>query len=69
MFKRKLLIIELFEENSSLQFKTLIIQVANTSLRDDLSDGHQKAEVVRAKQDMMNRIIQMEEKVQRTQCI
>lgn len=45
--------------------KTIIIQVANTSLRDDLSDGHQKAEVVRARQDMMNRIIQMEEKVQR----
>ncbi|XP_070162015.1 thyroid receptor-interacting protein 11 [Polyergus mexicanus] len=37
-------------------------KVANTSLRDDLSDGHQKAEVVRARQDMMNRIIQMEEK-------
>ncbi|KAL6436249.1 hypothetical protein ACFW04_004666 [Cataglyphis niger] len=38
------------------------VKVANTSLRDDFSDGHQKAEVVRAKQDMMNRIIQMEEK-------
>ena len=35
---------------------------SNTSLRDDISDGHQKAEVVRARQDMMNRIIQMEEK-------
>ncbi|XP_012214535.1 thyroid receptor-interacting protein 11 [Linepithema humile] len=30
--------------------------------KDDITDGHQKAEVVRAKQDMMNRIIQMEEK-------
>ncbi|GAB1864758.1 Thyroid receptor-interacting protein 11 [Camponotus japonicus] len=37
-------------------------KVTNTSLRDDISDGHQKAEVVRARQDMMNRIIQMEEK-------
>ncbi|XP_072752797.1 uncharacterized protein [Anoplolepis gracilipes] len=37
-------------------------KVTNTSLKDDISDGHQKAEVVRARQDMMNRIIQMEEK-------
>jgi len=35
----------------------------NASFKDDISDGHQKAEVVRAKQDMLNRIIQMEEKV------
>ncbi|KAL6266878.1 hypothetical protein P5V15_003706 [Pogonomyrmex californicus] len=33
-----------------------------TTFKDDISDGHQKAEVVRAKQDMLNRIIQMEEK-------
>ncbi|XP_011158549.2 thyroid receptor-interacting protein 11 isoform X2 [Solenopsis invicta] len=37
-------------------------KVNNTSFKDDISDGHQKAEVVRAKQDMLNRIIQMEEK-------
>lgn len=39
------------------------IQANNASFKDDISDGHQKAEVVRAKQDMLNRIIQMEEKV------
>ncbi|XP_011692596.1 PREDICTED: thyroid receptor-interacting protein 11 [Wasmannia auropunctata] len=37
-------------------------KVNNASFKDDISDGHQKAEVVRAKQDMLNRIIQMEEK-------
>ncbi|XP_011876922.1 PREDICTED: thyroid receptor-interacting protein 11-like [Vollenhovia emeryi] len=34
----------------------------SAAFKDDISDGHQKAEVVRAKQDMLNRIIQMEEK-------
>ncbi|XP_011056328.1 PREDICTED: thyroid receptor-interacting protein 11 isoform X1 [Acromyrmex echinatior] len=38
------------------------VQKVNASFKDDISDGHQKAEVVRAKQDMLNRIIQMEEK-------
>jgi len=37
--------------------------VSGASLKDDIPEGHQKAEVLRAKQDMMNRIIQMEEKV------
>ncbi|XP_020300558.1 thyroid receptor-interacting protein 11-like isoform X2 [Pseudomyrmex gracilis] len=37
-------------------------KVNNTTMKDDIPDGHQKAEIVRAKQDMMNRIIQMEEK-------
>ncbi|KAL0127445.1 hypothetical protein PUN28_005620 [Cardiocondyla obscurior] len=37
-------------------------KVNSASFKDDISDGHQKAEVVRAKQDMLNRIIQMEEK-------
>lgn len=32
-------------------------------MKDELTDGHQKAEFLRAKQDMVNRIIQMEEKV------
>ncbi|XP_031836295.2 uncharacterized protein LOC116428606 isoform X1 [Nomia melanderi] len=36
--------------------------VNNSSLKDELPDGHQTAEFVRAKQDMVNRIIQMEEK-------
>ncbi|XP_076289352.1 uncharacterized protein LOC143213413 isoform X2 [Lasioglossum baleicum] len=36
--------------------------VNNSSLKDDLSDGHQTGEFLRAKQDMVNRIIQMEEK-------
>ncbi|XP_076675456.1 uncharacterized protein LOC143372793 isoform X2 [Andrena cerasifolii] len=30
--------------------------------KDELTDGHQKAEFLRAKQDMVNRIIQMEDK-------
>ncbi|XP_018399446.1 PREDICTED: thyroid receptor-interacting protein 11-like [Cyphomyrmex costatus] len=38
------------------------VQKVDASFKDDISDGHQKAEVVRAKQDMLNRIIQMEEK-------
>ncbi|XP_032668053.1 thyroid receptor-interacting protein 11-like isoform X2 [Odontomachus brunneus] len=33
-----------------------------TSLKDDIPDGHRRAEVLRAKQDMLNRIIQIEEK-------
>ncbi|XP_033323487.2 uncharacterized protein LOC117218876 isoform X1 [Megalopta genalis] len=36
--------------------------VTNSSLKDDLSDGYQTGEFLRAKQDMVNRIIQMEEK-------
>ncbi|XP_018307548.1 thyroid receptor-interacting protein 11 isoform X2 [Mycetomoellerius zeteki] len=43
------------------------IQKVNTSFKDDISDGHQKAEVVRAKQDILNRIIQMEEKTRETE--
>ncbi|XP_026302180.1 thyroid receptor-interacting protein 11 isoform X2 [Apis mellifera] len=39
-----------------------IQKVNNSSLKDELTDGHQKAEFLRAKQDMVNRIIQMEEK-------
>ncbi|XP_054000516.1 thyroid receptor-interacting protein 11-like isoform X2 [Hylaeus anthracinus] len=37
-------------------------KVNNSSLKEELADGHQKAEFLRAKQDMVNRIIQMEEK-------
>ncbi|KAK9304488.1 hypothetical protein QLX08_004126 [Tetragonisca angustula] len=37
-------------------------KVNNSSLKDEFTDGHQKAEFLRAKQDMVNRIIQMEEK-------
>ncbi|KZC10008.1 Thyroid receptor-interacting protein 11 [Dufourea novaeangliae] len=37
-------------------------KVNNAALKDELTDGHQKAEFLRAKQDMVNRIIQMEEK-------
>lgn len=39
-----------------------IQKVNNSSLKEDLTDGHRKAEFLRAKQDMVNRIIQMEEK-------
>ncbi|XP_024947809.1 thyroid receptor-interacting protein 11 isoform X2 [Cephus cinctus] len=35
---------------------------ATTGLKDEITDGHQKAELLRAKQDMVNRIIQMGEK-------
>ncbi|XP_014484270.1 PREDICTED: thyroid receptor-interacting protein 11-like isoform X2 [Dinoponera quadriceps] len=38
------------------------VKVNNTSMKDDLPDGHRRAEVLRAKQDMLNRIIQIEEK-------
>ncbi|XP_026668003.1 thyroid receptor-interacting protein 11-like isoform X2 [Ceratina calcarata] len=37
-------------------------KINNFTLKDELTDGHQKAEFLRAKQDIMNRIIQMEEK-------
>ncbi|OAD53804.1 Thyroid receptor-interacting protein 11 [Eufriesea mexicana] len=40
-----------------------IQKVNNSSLKDELTEEHQKAEFIRAKQDMMNRIIRMEEKV------
>lgn len=30
---------------------------------DDVADGHQKGEILRAKQDIVNRIIQIGEKV------
>lgn len=49
--------------------KNELIQVNNTTMKDDIPDGHQKAEIVRAKQDMMNRIIQMEEKVNKLSSI
>ncbi|XP_017762227.1 PREDICTED: thyroid receptor-interacting protein 11-like isoform X1 [Eufriesea mexicana] len=39
-----------------------IQKVNNSSLKDELTEEHQKAEFIRAKQDMMNRIIRMEEK-------
>lgn len=34
----------------------------NGNIMDELPDGHQKAEFLRAKQDMVNRIVRMEEK-------
>ncbi|KAF7383479.1 hypothetical protein HZH66_012829 [Vespula vulgaris] len=37
-------------------------RVNNGSIMDELPDGHQKAEYLRAKQDMVNRIVRMEEK-------
>ncbi|KAL2738879.1 thyroid receptor-interacting protein 11-like isoform X2 [Vespula squamosa] len=37
-------------------------KVNNGSIMDELPDGHQKAEYLRAKQDMVNRIVRMEEK-------
>ena len=45
---------------------TIIFQVntANgTNMKEETAEGHQKTELLRAKQDMMNRIIQMGEKV------
>ncbi|XP_011153440.1 thyroid receptor-interacting protein 11 isoform X2 [Harpegnathos saltator] len=36
--------------------------VNSTSLKDDIPDGHRRVEVLRVKQDMLNRIIQIEEK-------
>ncbi|XP_029054382.2 thyroid receptor-interacting protein 11-like [Osmia bicornis bicornis] len=42
-------------------------KVSNPSLKEELADGHQKAEFLRAKQDMVNRIIQMEEKNRETE--
>ncbi|KOX74093.1 Thyroid receptor-interacting protein 11 [Melipona quadrifasciata] len=42
-------------------------KVNNSSLKDEFTDGHQKAEFLRAKQDMVNRIIQMEEKSRETE--
>lgn len=36
-----------------------------TSIKEEIAEGHQKTELLRAKQDLMNRIIQMGEKVQK----
>nr|XP_003701706.1 PREDICTED: thyroid receptor-interacting protein 11-like [Megachile rotundata] len=43
------------------------VQKVNNPLKEELTDGHQKAEFVRAKQDMVNRIIQLEEKSRETE--
>ncbi|CAK9826433.1 Thyroid receptor-interacting protein 11 [Anthophora retusa] len=42
-------------------------KVSNASLKDELTDGHQTAELMSAKQNMVNRIIQMEEKSHETE--
>lgn len=36
-----------------------------TNIKEEIAEGHQKTELLRAKQDLMNRIIQMGEKVQK----
>ncbi|CAK9818779.1 Thyroid receptor-interacting protein 11 [Anthophora plagiata] len=42
-------------------------KVSNASLKDELTDGHQTTELMRAKQNMVNRITQMEEKSHETE--
>ncbi|CAK9803880.1 Thyroid receptor-interacting protein 11 [Anthophora quadrimaculata] len=42
-------------------------KVSNASLKDELTDGYQTAELMSAKQNMVNRIIKMEEKSHETE--
>lgn len=47
-----------------LEDKLKLLKASTGDRTDEIKEGHQKAELMRAKQDMVNRIIQIGEKVE-----